>query len=60
MKVNALDLSPNFAGTLMGITNGIGALTGIIAVSIYFLNIYASPFMIHLINRYISLILLEP
>lgn len=33
MKVNALDLSPNFAGTLMGITNGIGALTGIIAVS---------------------------
>lgn len=33
MKVNALDLSPNFAGTLMGITNGIGALTGIVAVS---------------------------
>lgn len=31
MKVNALDLSPNFAGTLMGITNGIGALTGIAA-----------------------------
>jgi ACS family sodium-dependent inorganic phosphate cotransporter len=23
MKVNALDLSPNFAGTLMAITNGI-------------------------------------
>lgn len=33
MKVNALDLAPNFAGTLMGITNGIGALTGIAAVS---------------------------
>lgn len=32
MKVNALDLSPNFAGTLMGITNGVGALTGIAAV----------------------------
>lgn len=31
MKVNALDLSPNFAGTLMGITNGIGAITGIVA-----------------------------
>lgn len=31
MKVNALDLSPNYAGTLMGITNGIGALTGIAA-----------------------------
>lgn len=30
MKVNALDLSPNFAGTLMAIVNGIGALTGII------------------------------
>ena len=34
MKVNALDLSPNFAGTLMGITNGIGALTGIAAVGL--------------------------
>lgn len=30
MKVNALDLSPNYAGTLMAITNGIGAITGII------------------------------
>nr|XP_023026033.1 putative inorganic phosphate cotransporter isoform X2 [Leptinotarsa decemlineata] len=29
MKVNALDLSPNFAGTLMAIVNGIGAITGI-------------------------------
>jgi MFS transporter, ACS family, solute carrier family 17 (sodium-dependent inorganic phosphate cotransporter), other len=29
MKVNSLDLSPNYAGTLMAITNGIGALTGI-------------------------------
>lgn len=36
MKVNALDLSPNYAGTLMGITNGIGALTGIAAVSFFF------------------------
>jgi hypothetical protein len=36
MKVNALDLSPNFAGTLMGITNGIGALTGIAAVSFFY------------------------
>lgn len=34
MKVNALDLSPNFAGTLMGITNGISALTGIAAVTL--------------------------
>ncbi|CAH2014332.1 unnamed protein product [Acanthoscelides obtectus] len=29
MKVNALDLSPNYAGTLMAIVNGIGAITGI-------------------------------
>jgi ACS family sodium-dependent inorganic phosphate cotransporter len=30
MKVNALDLSPNYAGTLMAIVNGIGSITGII------------------------------
>lgn len=30
MKVNPLDLSPNYAGTLMALTNGIGAITGII------------------------------
>lgn len=29
MKVNCLDLSPNYAGTLMAITNGFAALTGI-------------------------------
>lgn len=29
MKVNTLDLSPNYAGTLMAITNGFAALTGI-------------------------------
>nr|CAH7726656.1 unnamed protein product [Callosobruchus chinensis] len=31
MKVNALDLSPNYAGTLMAIVNGLGAITGIFA-----------------------------
>lgn len=31
MKVNALDLSPNFAGTLMAIVNGVGAITGILS-----------------------------
>lgn len=31
MKVNALDLSNNYAGTIMAIVNGIGAITGIIA-----------------------------
>lgn len=30
MKVNNLDLSPNYAGSLMATTNGIGALTGIL------------------------------
>lgn len=31
MKVNPLDLSPNYAGSLMALTNGIGSLTGIAA-----------------------------
>lgn len=31
MKVNALDLSCNYAGTIMAIVNGIGAIAGIIA-----------------------------
>ncbi|KAJ9574847.1 hypothetical protein L9F63_007972, partial [Diploptera punctata] len=30
MKVNALDLSPNYAGTVMAIVNGIGAISGIV------------------------------
>ncbi|XP_026671600.1 putative inorganic phosphate cotransporter isoform X2 [Ceratina calcarata] len=30
MKVNALDLSPNYSGTLMAVVNGIGAFTGIV------------------------------
>lgn len=30
MKVNGLDLSPNYAGTVMAIVNGLGALSGII------------------------------
>lgn len=30
MKVNPLDLSPNYASTLMALTNGIGAVTGMI------------------------------
>lgn len=31
MKVNSLDLSPNYAGSLMALTNGLGAITGIAA-----------------------------
>lgn len=30
MKVNALDLAPNYAGTIMAIVNGVGAITGVI------------------------------
>lgn len=33
MKVNPLDLSPNYAGSLMALTNGIGAMTGVAAPS---------------------------
>lgn len=28
MKINPIDLSPNYAATIMAISNGIGALTG--------------------------------
>ncbi|XP_014223244.1 putative inorganic phosphate cotransporter [Trichogramma pretiosum] len=31
IMVNVLDLSPNYAGTLMALTNGISALTGVVA-----------------------------
>lgn len=29
LKVNPLDLSPNYAGVLMAFTNGVGGITGI-------------------------------
>lgn len=28
--VNAMDLSPNYSGTITGFTNGVGSLTGIL------------------------------
>lgn len=31
MKINPIDLSPNYAGSLMALSNGLGALTGIAA-----------------------------
>lgn len=31
LKVNSLDLSPNYAGSLMALTNGAGALAGVAA-----------------------------
>lgn len=30
-RVNSLDLSPNYAGSLMALVNGAGALTGVVA-----------------------------
>lgn len=30
MKLSPLDMSPNYAGTIMAVTNGIGALAGIL------------------------------
>lgn len=29
MRVNALDLSPNYAGTIIALTNGFGSMSGI-------------------------------
>jgi MFS transporter, ACS family, solute carrier family 17 (sodium-dependent inorganic phosphate cotransporter), other len=43
MKVNALDLSPNYAGTLMAIVNGIGSITGII-----------TPYLVGVITKNVS------
>ncbi len=34
LKVNALDLSPNYAGTLMAIVNGVGSIAGAIVPNI--------------------------
>lgn len=31
LRVNALDLSPNFAGTIMAIVNGLGSISGMVA-----------------------------
>jgi ACS family sodium-dependent inorganic phosphate cotransporter len=31
MKINALDLSPNYSGATMAITNGIAAVSGIVS-----------------------------
>lgn len=46
MKVNALDLSSNYAGTIMAIVNGIGAIAGIIA-----------PYLVGLLTTNVSFIL---
>lgn len=48
MKVNALDLSGNYAGTIMAIVNGIGAITGIIA-----------PYLVGLLTPDVSTSLLQ-
>lgn len=43
MKVNPLDLSPNYAGSLMAVTNGIGALTGV-----------AAPYLVGVMTPHVS------
>lgn len=63
MKVNPLDLSPNYAGSLMAVTNGIGALTGVaspVFVGMMTPNVRNSPYKIsfgfwkHFFIKYIS------
>lgn len=53
MKVNPLDLSPNYAGTLMALTNGIGAITGIIAPALVGLMTPNVSFEFNLKNNFI-------
>lgn len=31
LRVNLLDLSPNYAGTIMALSNGVGAIAGVVA-----------------------------
>lgn len=31
LKVNPIDLAPNYSGTVMGVVNGLGSLSGIFA-----------------------------
>lgn len=40
MKANNLDLSPNFSGAIMALTNGIGAIVGIVNVRCALVNNY--------------------
>lgn len=35
MKANVLDLSPNYAGSIMALSNGIGSIPGVVAVSFF-------------------------
>lgn len=45
LKVNALDLSPNYAGTLMALVAGIGAISGII-----------TPYLVGLLTPNVSIL----
>lgn len=56
MKVNPLDLSPNYAGSLMAVTNGIGALTGVAAPTfVGWMTPNVSLLYIQLTNNLVSL-----
>jgi MFS transporter, ACS family, solute carrier family 17 (sodium-dependent inorganic phosphate cotransporter), other len=46
IKANNLDLSPNFAGAIMAITNGTGAIIGIVTVNIIKFNELFRPIFI--------------
>lgn len=63
MKVNPLDLSPNYAGTLMALTNGIGAITGIVAptlVGVMTPNVSIFSFIIYkLVHKFKSFIIFQ-
>lgn len=46
IMVNTLDLSPNYAGVLMAITNGVGVFTG-----------FAAPYIVGVLTPNVSAIL---
>lgn len=50
-QMNHMDLSPNFAGTLMGVTNACAAVCGILAPPVYGL-IVSDPVSFHFILFY--------
>lgn len=54
MKLSPLDMSPNYSGTLMAITNGIGAITGVITpylVGVMTPNVGHNTFLITIHRR---------
>lgn len=46
VKINAMDIAPNYAGTCSAIVNGIGAVSGIV-----------TPYLIGLLTPNVSIVL---